>query len=253
LEGNSSTAFQQTLENLENKVKASKSIVVFNADGTLDIVKPNNDDATGNLYQSTANLWHHRLGRVPFSKLRHILGIPSININKGDSSICVSCPLAKFTHLPYTRIEHSCKVPFGLIHMDIWRLYRVCTHGQCRYVLSIVDDCTRATRTYLLKYKSQALATLQLFCNYVVNHFQHTVKIVRSDNALEFDTHDCQHFFHTHGMVHQISCVDRPQQNGRVERKHRHLLEVSRALRFHASLPLRFWGDCVLTTTYIIN
>jgi len=207
---------------------------------------------TQSVFPNKANLWHLRLGHVPFSRLSHVHGI-NVQPSSTDSTICVTCPLAKHTHLSFSLNEKSCDTPFGLIHMDIWGPYRVCTHNQCRYFLTIVDDCTRATWTYLLKYKSQAFATMDMFYHYALTQFGYQIKIVRSDNALEFDTSECQHFFATHGILHQTSCVDKPQQNGRVERKHRHLLEISRALRFHAHLPLHYWGDCVLTATYIIN
>lgn len=61
------------------------------------------------------------------------------------------------------------------------------------------------------------------------------------------------HWYQTKGIVHHTSCVQNPQQNGVVERKHRHLLETTRSLSFQANLPLKVWGDCVLCATYIIN
>ena len=77
------------------------------------------------------------------------------------------------------------------------------------------------------------------------------VKTVRSDNRTKFIC--MKKYFLEHGIVLQTSCIGTPQQNGRVERKHRHILNVARALRFQGSLPIEFWGECVLRVGYLIN
>ena len=198
------------------------------------------------------SLWHVRLGHAPFSKLKHISCLKD-QLKKPENDICISCPMAKLTKLPYTLSDTKVAGPFDLIHIDIWGPYRVPYKEKYRFFLTIVDDFTRATWVHLLKNKSDSFETIKNFCVYARNQFDRNVRIIRSDNALEFKDKDCVSLFTEKGIIHQTSCVDRPQQNGVVERKHRHLLEMSRALRFGAGLPLSYWGDCVLIAAHLIN
>jgi len=110
------------------------------------------------------------------------------------------------------------------------------------------------TWTHLMTTKDEAIGLITSFVQMAKTQFNAVIKTLRSDNALELSTsHTALQFFHLHGILHQTSCVQTPQQNGIVERKHKHLLEVSRALLFQSHLPLRYWGECVLTATYLIN
>lgn len=56
------------------------------------------------------------------------------------------------------------------------------------------------------------------------------------------------------GTLPQLSCTDTPQQNdGVAERKHRHIMETTRALLLSSSVPKKFWGEAALTSVYVIN
>jgi hypothetical protein len=51
----------------------------------------------------------------------------------------------------------------------------------------------------------------------------------------------------------EFSCPYTSQQNGRAERKHRHILDSVRAMLISASCPERVWGEACLTAVHIIN
>jgi hypothetical protein len=60
-------------------------------------------------------------------------------------------------------------------------------------------------------------------------------------------------FVRSLGITHHVSCPHTHQQNGSAERKHRHIVETGLALLAHASMPLKFWDEAFLVSTYLIN
>lgn len=101
---------------------------------------------------------HLRLGHAPLSKIKQIHHLHVSN--KPFHKVCVTCPMARFTkiHLPPST-SHASK-PFDLIHLDIWGPYKDPTKGNCRFFLTLMDDNTRYTWLYLLKFKSNSLKIL---------------------------------------------------------------------------------------------
>lgn len=58
------------------------------------------------------------------------------------------------------------------------------------------------------------------FASYVQTQFQTSIQCIRLDDAKELCEGPMLQCYLSHGIVHQKSCVNSPQQNGTIERKH---------------------------------
>lgn len=197
-------------------------------------------------------LWHLRLGHVSNDVLHHIPDISSTVVSDCNKQ-CPICPISKQTKLPFPVSSSRATLPFDLIHVDLWGPYASETHNGCRYFLTIVDDHTRNVWTFLLPSKQHVFSQLKQFFEHVHTQFGVNIKVIRSDNGTEFFNATLNAFLADKGVMHQASCVGTPAQNGRVERRHRQILAIARSLRFQSGLPIKFWGECILTATFIIN
>lgn len=93
----------------------------------------------------------------------------------------------------------------------------------------------------------------ECFHTMVQTQFQSKIRVLRSDNGREHYNSAPGSFFQQHGIIHQTSYVDTPQKNGFVERKNKHLLEVTQSLMLATNVPNQFLGYAFLTAIYLIN
>ena len=121
--------------------------------------------------------------------------------------------------------------------MDVWGPYKHSTYNKSNSFLTIVDDFTRTTWIFLLKNRSQVPFIFKYFYSYVFNQFHSNIQSVRTDNAPKLCAGTLQEFYQIKGIINYKSCPNTPQQNGVVERKHKHLLETARALYFNLIFP----------------
>ena len=196
-------------------------------------------------------LWHRRLGHPSFGVLSHLPFVSGVSNHSDKFGGCDICFKSKQTRCVFSESYNKASVPFELIHVDLWGPYREPASCGAIYFLTIVDDCSRAVWIHLLLEKSEVKTVLPNFCSFAQRQFGRQVQTVRSDNGTEFLC--LSKYFAESGIVHHTSCVATPQQNGRVERKHRHILNVSRSIMFQANLPIKFWGESVLTAAHLIN
>jgi len=100
-------------------------------------------------------LWHRLLAHVGLKALEilpTITDAPRMAV-KCDCESCIKCKLMR---KPFTPTTSRATEPRRLVHLDICGPMETAIGGG-RYMLLFIDDATRHTDEYMLKYKSEAL------------------------------------------------------------------------------------------------
>ncbi|KAG7559386.1 Reverse transcriptase RNA-dependent DNA polymerase [Arabidopsis thaliana x Arabidopsis arenosa] len=242
------------------KLQDIKSGNVFGQGGTKDDLYvledtslnsiSNNNVASymiANNVKTSVVLWHNRLGH-PHSRALNLL-LPGFSY---DCAKCEACILGKHCKVVFPKSNTIYEKCFDLVHSDVWTS-PCASRDNHKYFVTFIDEKSKYTWVTLLPSKDRVYDAFINFQNYVTNHFDAKIKILRTDNGGEYTSTKLKTHLEKCGILHQTSCPYNPQQNGVAERKNRHLMEVARAMLFEKHMPKRFWGDAVLTSCYLIN
>lgn len=202
---------------------------------------------------SSAMLWHRRLGHPSPPLFHALINQLSLPISKSVMLNCSCCNMAKSHKLQFPLSISKTTAPFQLVHMDVWGPAPIPSNKGFRYYLLVIDDFSRYSWLFPVHYKSEVKQKIAEFKSYVSTQFHTSIKIVRSDNGGEFVNHFLLHLFLSTGVLHQTSCPHTPEQNGVVERKHRHLIETTITLLLQAKMPSIFWLEALTTAVYLAN
>ncbi|KAL1345376.1 hypothetical protein AAHE18_08G113100 [Arachis hypogaea] len=210
--------------------------------------------------QESRIVWHRRLGHPAAKTVAKVMQrckIVDDDMNKRDTTaitpLCNACCQGKHHNFPFSDSLADYNTTLELVYSDIWRPAPIISSSGFRYYIIFIDAKTRYTCIYLLQNKAQALQAFTQYKLLLENKTGHKIKSLQTDNGGEFLSHSFTEFLIQHGIAHRLSCPHTHQQNGRVERKHRHITEMGLTLLSQASLPLSFWDQAFLTATHLIN
>jgi hypothetical protein len=165
-------------------------------------------------------LWHARFGHLGFGALgrlgKMVRGMPHI---KHAGELCDGCLAGKQRRLPFPKAaKYRARGALELVHDDLCGTITPTTHGERRYFLLMVDDCSRYMWLRLITSKDEASAAIKQFQARAEAESGKKLRVLRTDRGGEFTSMEFATYYANKGVVRHLTAKRRggaPEPNHR--------------------------------------
>src|SRR3954471_22293273 len=155
---------------------------------------------------ATSELWHHSLGHPSEARLRHLFKTGALGkFSFSSLNKCEHCPLAKQIATSFSSSDNVSSACFDLVHSDVWGPSPILSISGYSYYICFVDDFSRYTWVYLLRYRFEVFQIYTDFTNMIHTQYQKRIKIFRSDGTKVYLSLSMKNLLKSHGTIHQQS------------------------------------------------
>ena len=183
-------------------------------------------------------IWHNRLGHPSSRVLDKVLHLVDDHITARTINFCDACPLGKSHRFFSSLSDFKAKAPLELLYSDVLGPTPIVSCEGYRYYIHFLDDYSRFTWIYPLQAKSEAKAAFVHFLSMVERQFDAKLVCLQADWGGEYRSFTP--LLNQLGIQFRHSCPHAHSQNGKGERKHRHIVEIGLTLLAQAGMPLKF-------------
>jgi hypothetical protein len=157
------------------------------------------------------------------------------------------------THSSFPASAQWSAKPFDKVHMDLKSMPMRSYHGYNFFFLILFDDCTSHGWTVNLKHKSDADPAIWQFIAKIKTQYRQTIREFQIDAGGEFKSKELTEFLKELGVNILTSVPHMHQQNSRVERFIRTIMNKSQAICLESCAPQSWWEFSVDCAVHVYN
>jgi len=207
----------------------------------------------------TAAMWHHRFAHLGVTSLKRTAGaVAGMDLDKGElaslrATPCPPCIEGQMTRAPFPTLRTRTTAPLQVVHTDVAGPMEVPTPAGNTFFVGVIDDYTRFKSVFPIQTKGLAKEAVMTVVSRWENQTGHTVKVIRSNNGLEYTGTALSAWTAAKGIQRQTTTRYTPQSNGVAERYNRVVIKLTVAALAGCELDLKFGGESSVTINYLGN